>query len=159
MRLRQPSIDTVEPGVDTVEPESSAAPTVVITGEALSVAPGTDLPRRCVTCGDPMDVISVRTVRGKIGYSVCREHAIAACGKLLAGLVLALLAVWCVGTLILGDPLAGRGGTLFSLVLGAGGVALIYFALPLRTAKLADGRHRLSKVHADVLADLRQQSR
>lgn len=152
MRLRQPS-------VDAVDPESSSGPSFIISGQELSVAPATDLPRRCVQCGDEMDVISVRTFRGKIGYSVCREHAVVVCGKLLAGLVLVALSIYCVGSFVLGDAFTGTGGTLFSLLLGAGGAALIFVALPVRTGKLLDGRHCLTKVHADVLAEMRQQSR
>ncbi len=152
MRLRQPS-------VDAPDGDSSVEVPYAINGSELSVAPGMELPRRCVQCGDAMDLLAIKTIRGKIGYSLCREHAVWTCGKLSAGLILIAISAYCIGSKVMGDPVTSSGGLKFSVLLGLAGAAMTYWALPVRTGKRVDGHHRLSSVHPEVIAELPRLSR
>lgn len=145
------------PGGDATAPaQPDEASPFLIEGEVLRVAPGARLPSRCVQCGDSMDLVSIRTLRGNIRYSLCRDHAVSTCGKILAGVALMFIAAVFIGSKLMGDPIGSPGGVKFSILLGIAGMAILYVSLPVRTQRLSEGRHRLHRVHPELLDEARR---
>ncbi len=152
LKLRRASVDTV----GSVDEATLDSMPVVIDGCGVRVSPGSELPRRCVCCGDSMNTISSRTFRGNIRYRLCREHAVSIVAKAAMGALVIALSVICIASSVLGDPILSSGGTWVCLLLGLAGAALVYWTLPIKTSKLADGRHCVAGLHPEVIADLQR---
>ena len=71
LKLRPASVDHGEDGPDTLSDHAA-----VVDGDTVAVAPGTVLPPRCVKCGDAMDTLPSRSIRGGIRYRLCRDHVV-----------------------------------------------------------------------------------
>lgn len=149
LKLRRASIDQVD------EPSQE----VVVEGEEASVVAGTVLPWRCAKCGDAMDTLPVRTIRGGIKYRLCRDHVVSTVAQLLSGLALITVGVMAVMSKLLGDPIFGLAGMAFCFLAACAGGALIYRSLPVLTSRETEGRYRLRRLHAELIDDLKRSLR
>lgn len=154
LKLRRASVDQ-----SADASESCAEADVIAERHEPSVPAGTELPWRCVKCGDAMDTLPSLTFRGRIRYRLCRDHVVSTIAQCVAGSALALLGIAAVGSRIIGDPLVGKMGTVFCLLAAAAGAGLIYRSLPVLTSPPIEGRYRLRRLHADVIDDLQRMNR
>jgi hypothetical protein len=154
LKLHPASVDHGEDGV-----EVTVDPTPIIEEDAVAVPPGTVLPRRCVKCGDAMDTLPSRSIRGAIRYRLCREHVVSTVAYLVAGLALVGIGLAAVGSRLMGDPIVGTKVMLLCILLAGGGAALVYQSLPVITSATDDGRLRIRRLHAAVIDDLRRSQR
>lgn len=152
LKLRRASVDTAE----SVDQSPADLMPLVIDRDGVRVSPGFELPHRCVCCGDSMNTLASRTLRGNIRYRLCREHAVSVVAKASMGALVAALSVICIASKLIGDPILNNGGTWVCCLLGLAGAGLVYWTLPIKTLKLIDGAHRVTGLHADVIADLQR---
>lgn len=154
LKLRPASVDHGDEGV-----EVAVDPTPIIEGDTVAVPPRTVLPHRCVKCGDGMDTLPGRSIRGAIHYRLCREHAVSTVAYLIAGLTLIGIGAASVGSKVIGDPMVSNKVMLLCFLLSIAGGALVYWALPVITSATSDGRLRVRRLHAEVIDDLRRSTR
>jgi hypothetical protein len=149
LKLRRASVDQADAGPDAVPP-------VVIEEDSVRVVPGTVLPKRCVKCGDAMDTFPSRTLRGGISYRLCREHVVSTVACVLAGAALVILGMAVAWYRLVGDPIVGNSVMVLCVLLAGLGGYLVYRSLPTLTSGNTDGRHRIRRLHAAVVDDLRR---
>lgn len=146
--------------VDLAEPTNDAgAATWSIDAGDLFVEAGTELPQRCVQCGDTMDLLSTKTLPGRIRYHVCREHAVAAIAKGGAGLLLAMFGAWGFATEMINLSPGTVMTTFVYFLMMSAGLAVAYFAVPLRVSLPIQGKHRIGKHHAEIDRDFQRSVR
>jgi hypothetical protein len=154
LKLRSPSVDHGEDGM-----EPSATQPVLVAENSVLVASGAVLPERCVKCGDAMDTLPARTLRGGIHYRLCRDHVVSTVAYILAGLALVTLGAAAIGSKLIGDPIVANRLLPICLLLAAAGAWLVYWALPVVTSRISNGRHQVRRLHAEVVDDLRRMQR
>ena len=132
----------------TVFPD--ATPPLRVVNDRLVADDGAALPRLCVACGDSLAPTTLRTPRGRIAFSLCREHLISAAARAVAGLMV----------LAVGAYLLKSGGLRSSLLavatMAAIGAGLLGFAAPVWTWRGRDGGRRVLRVHRSIVERVRR---
>ena len=139
--------------VDDDDAEAAAA-VRLIDGRVVADDAAT-LPAACVICGDTVGVVGLVTPRGRIGFSLCREHAISALARAAVGAI-----VICVAAYVVARGGGGRGSkVLIAAALSCVGATLIATAVPVWTWRGTYGGRRLYGVRRVVREAIRRAGR
>ena len=134
---------------------TDAAPSARRVGGRLIVDDGATLPAACVVCGDTVGRVELTTPRGRVRFTVCREHLILSVARLACGLIVGAVAIYL--------ALARGGSRSTSILTGVAllmaSAALIATAMPIWTWRDKLGRRRVLRACRAVREDVPTASR